>query len=98
MSKIYIVEHEQVLIKYYDGGGDCCDTEIEKIFDSEEKAVAYIQEEVRKKLEEHADDEYIDEYIDNVPEADEIMKERKVEYYSCSYDCNAYSYKEYEVE
>ena len=97
MSKIYIVDHEWRGIGYYDGGGDCVDTVIEKIFDSEEKAVVYIQEEIRKLLENNTNDPDYDEFIDSVPSTDEIRKERFITYRSSSYDESTYAYLEYEV-
>jgi hypothetical protein len=98
MSKIYIVESEFKYLNFYEGGGDCADTNIDKIFDSEEKAAAYIQDEIRKRLEEAADHPYPEEFIDSVPSIADILEKKSITYYSGSYEESTYSYTDYEVE
>jgi hypothetical protein len=97
MSKIYIVESEW----WYDGCPDdyynCSENVIEKIFDSDTKAVAYIQEKIKEILD-NATEWDRDEYIDEVPSMDVIKEGESVIYRSCHNEYNAYCYKSHEVE
>lgn len=97
MSKIYIVEKEW----WYDGCPDmyynCSENEIEKIFDSENKAIAYIQGAIKKALE-NADEDDLDEYIDHVPDATEIKEGEPIVYRDLYDEFYAYVYSVHEVE
>ncbi len=94
--KIYIVES----VAQYDNFCDDCssDRSIDKIFDNEEKALAYIQDEIRKELE-NADEYHRDGFLsDNVPSKDEIRYHKGITWWSLYGEEYCFIYRDYELE
>lgn len=101
MRKVYIVMNKY----YYDG---CCsdvanvnDAFVEKVFDSEEKAINYIIEEIKDSLNRVAEDDPFREYlIDHIPTADDFDDKYNIEYCYDRKEKEHYSYSicEYCVE
>ena len=97
MSNVYVVKH----VWWYEGSTDnfanCYEDNIERIFDSKDKAVAFIREKIKEKIE-NADEFDRDEFIEDVPPADKIIEGEQVEYQEYWHEHNAYIYNAYEVE
>ena len=96
MKNVYVVKKIDSFDDPYDGWHVEC---IEKIFDSEEKAKKYIQDRIKEKIENIDEDIYSrEEFIEDVPEYDDIKPDKGIVYYMYLDNIESYKYITYEVE
>lgn len=101
MAKVYIVysmyhEHDDI-------GEDAYTSEsIERVFDSEEKAVNYIREKIKNDHErvdaEYPDDEHVIKHCPDDKQTHQSMGVMSFEYDCLTYMCMCYRWASYDVE
>ena len=96
MKKVYVVKWEWGYDGCIDDYSNTYEDGIEAIFDDENKAVAYIQEQIKEKIECGCEGDRC-WYINTIPSVEDIIKEQAVEYFNDFSEHYRYSYHEYNV-